>query len=92
MMIHNCDIVPAGDADADNADALCIQIPFIDETARIYESLATSEWQTAVPEITSELTRLISLSIWLGNNSTFVSPHKKLMSLMIGRYLCERFL
>jgi hypothetical protein len=92
MMIHNCDIVPAGDADADNADALCIQIPFIDETARIYESLTTPEWQSAVPEITSELTRIISLSIWLGNNSTFVSPHKKLMSLMIGRYLCERFL
>jgi hypothetical protein len=95
MMIHNCDIVAAADADnadADNADALCIQIPFIDETARIYESLDTPEWQADVPEITSELTRLISLSIWLGNNSTFVSPHKKLMSLMIGRYLCERFL
>jgi hypothetical protein len=95
MMIHSCDIVPVGgddDADADNADALCIQIPFIDETARIYESLTTPEWQSAVPEITSELTRIISLSIWLGNNSTFVSPHKKLMSLMIGRYLCERFL
>lgn len=87
MMIHHCDI---GAADA--GGALCIHIPFIDETARIYESLATPEWEAAVPEITSELTRLISLSIWLGNNSTFVSPHKKLMSLMIGRYLCERFL
>lgn len=88
MMIHHCDI---GAADA-AAHELCIHIPFIDETARIYESIATPEWKAAVPEITFELTRLISLSIWLGNNSTFVSPHKKLMSLMIGRYLCERFL
>lgn len=90
MMIHNCDIGAA--ADADNADALCIQIPFIDETARIYESLDDPEWQTGAPELTNELTRLLSLSIWLGNNSTFVSPHKKLTSLMIARYLCERFL
>lgn len=88
MMIQHCDITNAG-ADADE---LCIHIPFIDETARIYESLATPEWQSAVPEITNEITRIISLSIWLGNNSTFVSPHKKLMSLMISRYLCERFL
>ena len=87
MMIHNCDI-----GVADNADALCIQIPFIDETARIYESLDDPEWQSGAPELTNELTRIISLSIWLGNNSTFVSPEKKLTSLMIGRYLCERFL
>ena len=103
MMIHNCDIDAAADnadadnadadnADADNADALCIQIPFIDETARIYESLDDPEWQSGAPELTNELTRLISLSIWLGNNSTFVSPEKKLTSLMIARYLCERFL
>lgn len=94
MMIHNCDIGAAddADADADNADALCIQIPFIDETARIYEYLDDPEWQSGAPELTNELTRLLSLSIWLGNNSTFVSPEKKLTSLMIGRYLCERFL
>ena len=93
MMIQHCDIRNAADdAGGGGADELCIHIPFIDETARIYESLATPEWQSAVPEITSDFTRLISLSIWLGNNSTFVSPHKKLMSLMIGRYLCERFL
>jgi hypothetical protein len=91
MMIQHCDIRNADDAGG-GADELCIHIPFIDETARIYESLATPEWQSAVPEITNEITRIISLSIWLGNNSTFVSPHKKLMSLMISRYLCERFL
>lgn len=89
MMIQHCDIGPASDADA---DALNIQIPFIDEYAHIYESLDDPEWKSTVPEITSEFTRLISLSIWLGNNSTFVSPHKKLMSLMIARYLCERFI
>ena len=92
MMIHHCDIGRA-DADADaDASELNIRIPFIDETARIYESLDTPEWQSSVPELTAELTRLISLSIWLGNNSTFISPEKKLMSLMISRYLCERFL
>ena len=91
MMIHHCDIGRADDADAD-ASELNIRIPFIDETARIYESLDTPEWQSGAPELTNELTRIISLSIWLGNNSTFVSPHKKLMSLMIARYLCERFL
>jgi len=71
---------------------LNITIPFIDEYSSIYKSLDTPEWQSSVPELTSELTRLISLSIWLGNNSTFVSPEKKLMSLSISRYLCERFL
>jgi hypothetical protein len=69
-----------------------ITIPFIDEYSSIYKSLETPEWQSSVPELTAELTRLISLSIWLGNNSTFISPEKKLMSLMISRYLCERFL
>ena len=69
-----------------------ISIPFIDEYSSIYTSLDTPEWQSSVPELTAELTRLISLSIWLGNNSTFISPEKKLMSLMISRYLCERFL
>jgi hypothetical protein len=69
-----------------------ITIPFIDEYSSIYKSLDTPEWQSSVPELTAELTRLISLSIWLGNNSTFISPEKKLMSLMISRYLCERFL
>ena len=69
-----------------------INIPFIDEYSSIYKSLDTPEWQSSVPELTAELTRLISLSIWLGNNSTFISPEKKLMSLMISRYLCERFL
>jgi hypothetical protein len=91
MMIHHCDIGRADNAHAD-ASELNIQIPFIDETSRIYESLDTPEWQSGAPELTNELTRLISLSIWLGNNSTFVSPEKKLMSLMIARYLCERFL
>jgi hypothetical protein len=69
-----------------------ISIPFIDEFSSVYKSLETPEWQSSVPELTAELTRLISLSIWLGNNSTFISPEKKLMSLMISRYLCERFL
>lgn len=69
-----------------------ITIPFIDEYSSIYKSLGDPEWQSSVPELTAELTRLLSLSIWLGNNSTFISPEKKLLSLMISRYLCERFI
>ena len=97
MTIDTCDITEVTDTDntqsADNTQpALNINIPFIVDYAHIYTSLDDPEWQSSVPELTNEMTRIISLSIWLGNNSTFVSPQKKLTSLMIARYLCERFL
>ncbi len=38
------------------------------------------------------LTKLLSLSIWLGNNSCFIDENKKLFSLMIAFYYCEKYL
>jgi hypothetical protein len=92
MTIERIDVNGAVNGAVKEAPELNITIPFIDEYSSIYKSLDTPEWQSSVPELTAELTRLISLSIWLGNNSTFITPEKKLMSLMISRYLCERFL
>jgi hypothetical protein len=94
MTIERCDVngAPEMTDGISCKPELNITIPFIDEYSTIYKSLDTPEWQSSVPELTNELTRLISLSIWLGNNSTFISPEKKLMSLMISRYLCEIFL
>ncbi|MAU37497.1 MAG: hypothetical protein CMD14_09070 [Flavobacteriales bacterium] len=39
-----------------------------------------------------ELTKLLVLTIWLGNNSCFRNNNKKIMSLMISFYLCEKYL
>lgn len=40
----------------------------------------------------NELQILLCLSIWLGNNSCFINPHKKITSLMIAFYYCEKIL
>eukprot|EP00854_Cymbomonas_tetramitiformis_P010078 gene10078-11929_t len=37
-------------------------------------------------------TKLIALTIWLANNSNFISIHKKTTSLMIALYICELYL
>lgn len=68
-----------------------ISIPFIDDYCHIYDTIRNPDYAAINPEI-DEITILLSLSIWLGNNSTFTSPEKKLTSLMIARYLCERFI
>jgi hypothetical protein len=68
-----------------------INIPFIDDYCHIYDTIRKPDYTVVNPEI-DEITILLSLSIWLGNNSTFTSPEKKLTSLMIARYLCERFM
>ena len=39
-----------------------------------------------------EITTLFCLSIWLGNNSCFTSINKKITSLMIAYYYCEKYL
>ena len=39
-----------------------------------------------------ELTILLMLSIWLGNNSCFIDNNKKITSLMIAYYYCEKYL
>jgi tRNA A-37 threonylcarbamoyl transferase component Bud32 len=38
------------------------------------------------------LTIIIALSIWLGNNSTFINNNKKIVSIMTAFYLCEKYL
>lgn len=39
-----------------------------------------------------EVTTLFCLSIWLANNSCFLNENKKLISLMISFYYCEKYL
>jgi hypothetical protein len=39
-----------------------------------------------------KITILLCLSIWLGNNSCFSNIHKKITSLMIAYYYCEKYL
>jgi fructosamine-3-kinase len=39
-----------------------------------------------------ELTILFTMSIWLGNNSCFIDVNKKVISLMIAYYYCEKYL
>lgn len=39
-----------------------------------------------------KITILFCLSIWLGNNSCFSNIHKKITSLMIAYYYCEKYL
>jgi tRNA A-37 threonylcarbamoyl transferase component Bud32 len=39
-----------------------------------------------------EITKLFCLSIWLGNNSCFLNINKKITSLMIAYYYCEKYL
>ena len=92
MCIDRCDIQPyLSNSDTTDRTVLNINIPFIDDYCSIYNTIETSEWKQSIPEF-DELTVLLSFTIWLGNNSTFTSPHKKLTSLMISRYICERFL
>jgi tRNA A-37 threonylcarbamoyl transferase component Bud32 len=56
-------------------------IDFIDKYCVIYEL-----------KLFDKFTTLLSLSIWLGNNNTFVNENKKTLSLMISFYLCEKYL
>lgn len=40
----------------------------------------------------TEITRLLCLSIWLANNSSFTDINKKMTSLMIASYYCEKYI
>ena len=39
----------------------------------------------------SEYTKLLTMTIWLSNNSMYSSPYKKLYSLIIAYYFCEKY-
>jgi 5-methylthioribose kinase len=56
-------------------------IGFINDYCDIYEK-----------DIFDDFTKLISLTIWLSNNSTFIDVNKKITSLVISYYLCEKYL
>lgn len=43
-------------------------------------------------ETFDEITRLFCLSIWLANNSCFTDMNKKITSLMIASYYCEKYI
>lgn len=58
-----------------------IDIDFISEYCKIYDN-----------DKFDNFTKLLSLSIWLGNNNNFINKKKKLTSLMISYYLCEKYL
>ena len=57
---------------------ICIE--FIDKYCNIFET-----------NIFDDYTKLLSLSIWLGNNSNFIDNNKKITSLLIAYYLCEKY-
>lgn len=58
-----------------------IEIPIIETNFCIFES-----------PLFSEYTKLLALTIWLSNNSMYNSTYKKLCSLMIAYYICEKYL
>jgi hypothetical protein len=58
-----------------------VEINFIKEHEYIFES-----------NMFDNISKLICLSIWLGNNSCFVDINKKITSLMIACYYCEKYI
>lgn len=58
-----------------------IEIEFIKKYEFIFET-----------ELFDNITKLLCLSIWLGNNSCFIDINKKITSLMIAYYYCEKYI
>lgn len=58
-----------------------LEIEFIKKYEIIFES-----------NLFSSVTKLLCLSIWLGNNSCFINTNKKITSLMIAYYYCEKYI
>lgn len=58
-----------------------IEIDFVKKYEFIFET-----------ELFDNITKLICLSIWLGNNSCFIDINKKITSLMIAYYYCEKYI
>lgn len=58
-----------------------IQIDFIKEYEYVFDS-----------DVFSNITKLFCLSIWLGNNNCFIDINKKIISLMIAFYYCEKYI
>jgi hypothetical protein len=58
-----------------------IEIDFIKKYEVIFET-----------KLFDNITKLLCLSIWLGNNSCFIDINKKITSLMIAYYYCEKYI
>jgi tRNA A-37 threonylcarbamoyl transferase component Bud32 len=58
-----------------------IEIEFIKKYEFIFET-----------ELFDNIIKLLCLSIWLGNNSCFIDINKKITSLMIAYYYCEKYI
>lgn len=58
-----------------------IEIEFIKKYEFIFER-----------ELFDNIIKLLCLSIWLGNNSCFIDINKKITSLMIAYYYCEKYI
>lgn len=58
-----------------------LEIDFIKKYEYIFES-----------DLFDNITKLLSLSIWLGNNSCFININKKITSLMVAFYYCEKYI
>jgi hypothetical protein len=58
-----------------------IEIEFIKKYEYIFDS-----------KLFDNITKLFCLSIWLGNNNCFIDINKKITSLMIAYYYCEKYL
>ena len=58
-----------------------LEIEFIQKYEYIFES-----------KMFDNITKLVCLSIWLGNNSCFIDVNKKITSLMIAYYYCEKYI
>lgn len=58
-----------------------LEIGFITKYEQIFES-----------QLFDNVTKLLTLSIWLGNNSCFIDVNKKITSLMIAYYYCEKYI
>jgi hypothetical protein len=58
-----------------------LEIDFIKDFEYIFES-----------NIFDKITTLLCLSIWLGNNSCFTNINKKIISVMISFYYCEKYM
>jgi hypothetical protein len=58
-----------------------VEIDFIDNYSHIYNSPLFSKYE-----------KLLSLTIWLGNNSMFSSESKKVYSIIIAYYICEKYM
>lgn len=73
-------------------DEMCFNNIIIDNNGDFYVDFINNFCSIYEEDIFDDFTKLLSLTIWLSNNSTFIDTNKKVTSLLISYYLCEKFL